>query len=597
MSIYSSNLTKYEKLNPQIRKTHFSKASGTSFTVVSDATYCSNSKSQQIYITQSFRTEKDIKDQVKKIRNKKRLEVNTFHSTCLKDSLRSSNFYSFSQNKDSEMITATNSFNPISTINFNNQNFSSFSQTIANKNFFHNYDHPRQPNVSQFIKKTHSLMQMKYALNLQKERVLQIEDEYSNSLEQLEINIQSYKKLGKLFTEDYMIKFDRYVKMILAQKVNETIKLTNIREKRKVLNVDVIKLEMQKEKLKSQIMLGMEYRQFFICLKERRRVDVLNFDELNETNRTEKPQLSLTKSNDVRNLTNRNIKKISISYPLKKSNKNLKFFSALIMKQLNSFPHEKSTISSKQSRSPENDNIDLIIKNRYPTVQHVLDDFMEFETTIVHKLKIFSENAELIKKLTDINKKYDNNFKLQNEIKFLEQDLKQKKLQNVDLHEKIKHIKIAIENNKTQNNLCDRVVEIYDNLSPIISKIPINRECLYNNKFISTLITIEKGLEYLNDRIEFYKNDKYYCEIYNNKLKELERERKSNMIRLQELANEIKKEKLKKNINEKYARIHITKGRKIASRFKPFKKRGNVNSKNITEDNMSTDFQDLISFN
>lgn len=123
--------------------------------------------------------------------------------------------------------------------------------------------------VRDYINKTREVVLLKHSIEIKKETALKIEENYKNQIESVTDSIVSLRLGKELFEEDFILKFDRYIKFLRVQREKELNELSNILEKKGQLELDIQKLENRKNKSKEFVRLYREYRDFLICVRER----------------------------------------------------------------------------------------------------------------------------------------------------------------------------------------------------------------------------------------------------------------------------------------------------------------------------------------
>lgn len=123
--------------------------------------------------------------------------------------------------------------------------------------------------VKSFIDKTRDLIKLKYGIKVKQEREQRLKETYENELESIKDTIFSMKQAKKLFEENFLIKFEEYVKYCLNQKEKEKKYLNDLRESRIQIEMKIKEKENYKFKLLEKRRKYEEYRNFLICIKEK----------------------------------------------------------------------------------------------------------------------------------------------------------------------------------------------------------------------------------------------------------------------------------------------------------------------------------------
>ncbi len=123
--------------------------------------------------------------------------------------------------------------------------------------------------VREYINKTREVVMLKHSVEIKKETALKMEENYKNIIESVMDSIVSLQQAKELFKEDFILRFDRYVKYLRVQREKELVELNNILDKKSQLELEIQKLENKKSVSKEFVRLYREYRDFLICVKER----------------------------------------------------------------------------------------------------------------------------------------------------------------------------------------------------------------------------------------------------------------------------------------------------------------------------------------
>lgn len=128
----------------------------------------------------------------------------------------------------------------------------------------------KKDNVRDYIKKTRDIILTKYRTEIKKERAIRMGETYQNEIESIKDSIMTMKEMKKLFEDEFFQRFESYVRHLRNQKEREKNELNNLLDDRNHLDIDVVKLENRIQKEKEKLIKYTEYRDFLICIKERR---------------------------------------------------------------------------------------------------------------------------------------------------------------------------------------------------------------------------------------------------------------------------------------------------------------------------------------
>jgi len=122
--------------------------------------------------------------------------------------------------------------------------------------------------VREYINKTRDVVLLRHSIEIKKETALKFEENYSNQIESVSESIASLKQTKELFENDFIIKFDKYIKYLRLQREKEINEINAILDFKSQLELEIQKLETRKFKTKAKLILFREYRDFLICVRE-----------------------------------------------------------------------------------------------------------------------------------------------------------------------------------------------------------------------------------------------------------------------------------------------------------------------------------------
>jgi hypothetical protein len=84
--------------------------------------------------------------------------------------------------------------------------------------------------ILNYINKTRDILLMNYTIGIKKERAIRIKEKYRNKIEGIENLSNSIEKANTLFNNQFLIKFNDYIKELEIQKEIEKTLNTNLEE-------------------------------------------------------------------------------------------------------------------------------------------------------------------------------------------------------------------------------------------------------------------------------------------------------------------------------------------------------------------------------
>lgn len=123
--------------------------------------------------------------------------------------------------------------------------------------------------VREYINKTREVVLLRHSVEIKKDTALRMEEDYKNQIESVRESIVSLQQAKQLFEDDFIVRFEKYVKYLRIQREKEINELNNILEEKSRLELEVQKLETRRHKTRGFLNLYREYRDFLICVKER----------------------------------------------------------------------------------------------------------------------------------------------------------------------------------------------------------------------------------------------------------------------------------------------------------------------------------------
>jgi hypothetical protein len=460
--------------------------------------------------------------------------------------------------------------------------------------------------VRDYINKTREIILTKYTTEIKKERAIRLKETYQNEIESIKDSITSMQKAKHLFEEEFFLKFERYVKYLQFQKEKEKNELNNLLDNKNKIEIEVVKLENKIMKQKEKLMQYSEYRDFLICIKERRiRLPdfFIKITELNFHNASKETYNGLPTENSKNNLANKQGKITKTTFQtanIFNNNNNSNSQPSLAeIERYNDYLtkniFESAEELNEEIKKMEFENINLLEK-----LNHTRATVDELKTELNKREEEEKRNNEYVCKDIIIREKYFNDLKEMN-AKLLEEKnnvsndrvFSSTASQNLNAHKKISSMINFFNKNKKTSNMSYTKTKFNQNM--IYSKInsiyqccldlKINKQSNLNKDNISTLKMLkvmERSMDYLLEEQKYYLTDPDKKLEWEKKKSELDKERK--IKKAKELKNfeEMKRDQLKKNINERNNRLLVIPRKKVAERFKPI---DHHNSKNNDKKN------------
>lgn len=123
--------------------------------------------------------------------------------------------------------------------------------------------------VREYISKTRDVVLLRHSVETKKESALKMEEDYTNQIQSVRESINSLKQTKNLFEDNFIVKFDKYVKYLRLQREKEISELNAILDFKSQVELEIQKLESRRFKTKARLGLFREYRDFLICVKQR----------------------------------------------------------------------------------------------------------------------------------------------------------------------------------------------------------------------------------------------------------------------------------------------------------------------------------------
>ena len=429
-------------------------------------------------------------------------------------------------------------------------------------------------NKNEILDKTRLSKLFKYTLDIKKERVVRLKEQYENKLENVNDSINTMTMAKELFLQKFLIKFNDYVKYLTQQREIEKLKnsqLLNVilNHKKEISNIEakIRKISQEKNFLLRWIFL-------LIQIKEKKK-------ELPEHYKT-----IFENSNSNQNEINKSTspKKIARRDSVKKYGR-----------KMTRVIHDVVAINKVLNRRMTRKSSTRIMEEDYARLQKyktnlIFEDyndfiynFQQFENETILKINEYNEIRYAIEEL-----KNEKNFvelqENENNIK-IEKLIQEKEIELINIKEKNKKLlkqiekgnNILEENNlkknsyKLKDNLFQKVVQLFSNTQKIGFMNVIDISTLNQKKIVTKeeiiidyLQKIEFVIDYLVNQFDSYNKFKNSY-LYDNlrKIKnEIEKNHKIQKNMEQKLLEKERIKKLKIEIAKRYNKVNFISKRK-----------------------------------
>ena len=429
-------------------------------------------------------------------------------------------------------------------------------------------------NKNEILDKTRLSKLFKYTLDIKKERVVRLKEQYENKLENVNDSINTMTMAKELFLQKFLIKFNDYVKYLTQQREIEKLKnsqLLNVilNHKKEISNIEakIRKISQEKNFLLRWIFL-------LIQIKEKKK-------ELPEHYKT-----IFENSNSNQNEINKSTspKKIARRDSVKKYGR-----------KMTRVIHDVVAINKVLNRRMTRKSSTRIMEEDYARLQKyktnlIFEDyndfiynFQQFENETILKINEYNDIRYAIEEL-----KNEKNFvelqENENNIK-IEKLIQEKEIELINIKEKNKKLlkqiekgnNILEENNlkknsyKLKDNLFQKVVQLFSNTQKIGFMNVIDISTLNQKKIVTKeeiiidyLQKIEFVIDYLVNQFDSYNKFKNSY-LYDNlrKIKnEIEKNHKIQKNMEQKLLEKERIKKLKIEIAKRYNKVNFISKRK-----------------------------------
>lgn len=466
----------------------------------------------------------------------------------------------------------------------------------------------RKDSVRNYINKTREIILTKYTTEIKKERAIRLKETYQNEVESIKDSIASMQKAKHLFEDEFFFKFERYVKYLQFQKEKEKNELNNLLDNKNKIEIEVVKLENKIMKQKEKLLQYSEYRDFLICIKERK-IHLPDFfvkiTELNFLNGAKDTYNTVNTENSRNNLPNKHSRSAKTIHHttnhFNNTNNNLnqqpdmaeiERYNGYLTKNI----FESAEELNEEIKKMEIENINLLEK-----LNHTRSIVNEIKTELKKTEEEEKKNNEYVSKDIVIREKYyldlkEMNAKLQEEKNNVsnERIFSNTTTHNMNTNKMMSTMMSFFNKNKTssrsytktkfnQNMIYSKINNIYH----CSLELKINKQSNSDKDHIGVLMmlkVVEKSMDYLLAKQNYYLSDPDKKSEWEKKKTELDKERKVKKAKESKQIEDLKRDQLTKNINERNNRLLIIPKKKVAERFKPIDHDKDKNNDKINDD-------------
>ena len=421
-------------------------------------------------------------------------------------------------------------------------------------------------NIREYLNKTRELILMKYTAEIKKERALRLQESYNNEIESINDSIKSMQQAKKLFNDDFLSKYNEYVKHLAIQKEEEKIISENLYNKIILLKKDIAQLEAKKNRIESD-KIGLERWMYFqIQIKEKKIAlppyykTILDTPDLcYESDDTELfttaikrnllKQISLEEYNRVKLYKNKllfNDEEFLEQFQ-KFENKNIKliFKYNLIANEVVKLKSEKIDLKDKSEKYDETITHDILVKqSELNQLTSRYNQLLKDKNSLIHLTHSHSSSN------ISINKKRNQNV-----------------LSEFNMNSR------GIKGRIYQTKLHSKIIELYESAMEVPGiKKPIIRS---DYEMLFLLGKIENALDVLLEKNRVLLNGPLAV-LYKEIQVELDKDRKVKKTKMQREAQMKKIEYLKAKIEERNNKIHFLPLRKVDYGYIQFSKKDKI---------------------
>ena len=483
-------------------------------------------------------------------------------------------------------------------------------------------------NKIEFINKTREKILLNYTINLNKERVETLREEYNNKIIEINKGIKLAKSAFDITKNKFFNKFSEYVRFLKKKNKIEKLKNNNLMEeimKLKTENLAIEKKIKNIEHIKNNILrwiyLQILINEKILTIPEYYKEIIENSDKYLENLSNKKNQKEITMSSKVPS------PKREKKFPKSPKKKTIQIFSLHFKKEF-----EKFELNKKYNELEKNDTNEIIrnisikeierirdykYKIKFLNLNDIYEKFNEFEN---ENLNYITKYNDINLDLKDLKKEYKSLLmerKIENEFM---SDIIEKKISELKLlktkHENLTNEISYLKNKINKRNLSNKN-ELYfnsfleDNENKLYSYIYnlYHNCCLLNIKYIEKidekyikelsqeesiiyyLKRIELYIDFLISKFHIYKNKKgFYYNQYKEILNEIEKEKKIYKAKIQKEKDIQRIEKLKFQMEIRNNKIYFLPKKK-------YEKFNNIEVKKEKKEKKDQQIEEKIDFN
>ena len=480
------------------------------------------------------------------------------------------------------------------------------------------YSHYKNPGINDFIEKTQDLKLNSYTSNIQKERIIRLEEGYYNQIEFYQDTINSLQFAKRLLDVNFVNKIADYTRFLMSKREREIVKNSNLlqeiinyRKEIDRVNNKIKKIEMEKNSIIKWIYFQLQIKEKKLVLPSQYITIIENWGQKRvsirkSTRRDDIKDRSKTRKKSIRRPSYYQFD--SFGYGSKESNsssissttnekredyKNIyNYRSNLIFKTPEDFQEalsnlEKEDINLIYYKNGLNEELFELKKELELTLKSK-DSIEEFNKLLLSKQKklnnlkiLFEQKTQLI---AIIKKSEDNLVDLSKEKDYKKTiSLKKDRKGNID-DKKTNIVDNSTSNElsvEKKNNFIDKnKLLLYKKINAIFEGCKIINNELRFSSFILNLVTkkiiskekemllklefIEQSIDYLISKFNFYLNkDEESKELIKTIKNDIEKEHKMSKAKMQKMIDLERIKLLKEKVEKKSNKIYFLKSRKL----------------------------------
>lgn len=478
------------------------------------------------------------------------------------------------------------------------------------------YNHYKNPGISDFIEKTQDLKLNSYTSNIQKERIIRLEEGYYNQIEFYQDTINSLQFAKKLLDVNFVNKIADYTRFLMSKREREIVKNSNLLQEiinyRKDIdrvNNKIKKIELEKNNIIKWIYFQLQIKEKKLVLPSHYITIIENWGQKRvslrkSTRRDDMKDRSKSRKKSIRRPSyyqfdsfgygNKESNSSSISSTANEKREDYKniynYRSNLIFKTPEEFQEalsnlEKEDINLINYKNELNEQL-FELRKEYELSLKSNESIEEYNELLLSKqrqinnLKIIVEQKTHL--ISTIKKSEDNLVDLRKE-KDYKKAISLKKDRKVNFDDKKTNEVDSSNSNElsaeNKNYFIDKnKLLLYKKINAIFDGCKIVNNKLSYSSFILNLVTkkiiskekemllklafIEQSIDYLISKFNFYK-DEESKELIKTIKNDIEKEHKMNKARIQKMIDLEKIKLLKEKVEKKSNKIYFLKSRKL----------------------------------